>query len=697
MFSIPLIIATILTNAASLSEAVHDGRLGLEFDIEGVVTLPNKRDSWHMAVEDASGGVLLRNHSPKCDTLFFKPGERLRMRGTTARNPIGTVYAQCTQAVVTAVQAAPIPRPATISSIYAGAFNDRLVEVSGRVREVFRDEVDPGWIYMILEHDGSRIAVVFKSETGDISPFTLMTDATVSVQGFCTSTMHGFRRMIGRHISCIGPEAIRVVTPAPADPFAVPPIGDESRVSPFDVRRMGRRRMNGRVVAVWSDRNFLLEDDVGNCHRVELISNGPPAYDARVEVVGFPSTDLYSIHLGGGLWRPATNAAFTAKQAVPTVLTLDDFHDTAFGRITRFLKYNGRDTRLKGPVVSIELGKTRYRNCTIRYEDFNVNVNSGTAGDLPEDLAIGSVVDVTGTCVISAGTWNPSTSFPHIEDSPTIVLRRPGDMKIIASPPWWTPLRLMVAIGILLVLLAAILLWAIALKVVAERRGRQLFQTEIGRAEETLRVGERTRLAVELHDTLAQNLTGAAFQIEAAKDATEPESEAVSYLTCAEQILKSCRTELRRCIWDLKSNALEAPDLNTAILATIRPIVGNADVHIRFNVPRSRISDVTAHALLRIIRELVANAVHHGHATRIRIAGEIVDEHLHFSVSDNGCGFNLESCPGPSTGHFGLDGIRERIDTFGGTLEIASEPGNGTKATATIGPARDGLSKTTRP
>ena len=696
MFSAPLIIATILTNAASLSEAVYDGRSNLGFDIEGVVTLPNKRDSWHMAVEDESGGVLLRNHSPKCDTLFFKPGERLHLRGKTATTPIGTIYAKCTQAVVIAVQGAPVPRRAAIDEIHAGKFDDLLVEVSGRVREVFRDEVDPGWIYTILDCDGSRITVVFKSETGDISPFTRLTDATVSVQGFCTSTMHGFRRMIGRHISCSGPEAIRIVTPAPADPFAVPPIGDGTRLSPFDVRRMGRRRMNGRVVAVWSDRNFLLEDAAGKCHRIELIGNRPPAYDERVEVVGFPSTDLYSLHLGGGLWRPATNAAFATKQDARPTLTFDDFRDTTFGRITRFIKYNGRTARFKGSVVSIELGKKRYRNCTISHEDFTIIVNAGTAGDLPEDLAIGSMVEVTGTCVISTGTWHPSTSFPHVEGIPMVVLRRLGDMKIIASPPWWTPFRLMIVIGVLLVFLATILLWAITLKFVAERRGRQLFKSEIGKAEETLRVDERTRLAVELHDTLAQNLTGAAFQIEAAKDATEPKSEASSYLTCAEQILKSCRTELRRCIWDLKSNALEAPDLNTAILETIRPLVGNADVHIRFNVPRSRISDVTAHALLRIIRELVANAVHHGHATQIRIAGEMADALLRFSVIDNGSGFNPESCPGPSTGHFGLDGIRERIDKFGGTLKITSETGKGTKTTATIGPTGGRFSNATK-
>ena len=116
----------------------------------------------------------------------------------------------------------------------------------------------------------------------------------------------------------------------------------------------------------------------------------------------------------------------------------------------------------------------------------------------------------------------------------------------------------------------------------------------------------------------------------------------------------------------------------------MRPVVGGADVRIRFNVPRNRLSDVTAHALLQIIRELVANAVLHGRATKIRIAGEFSDDRLHFSVSDNGCGFDPDSCPGPSSGHFGLDGIRERIDKLGGELRIESSPENGAKATISL-------------
>ena len=673
-------IASIITNAANLTKAVLENRTGVGFDIEGVVTLPNAKGTWHMAVEDDSGGVMIRNHSPRCDTEFFKPGERLRLRGKTNTNQYNTVFAECTQVVAIAVHPPPVPKPATADDILSGKYDSKLIQTTGIVREVFKDEIDPRWLYMILNCDGSRIPVVFISETDDISRFTALIDAEISVSGFCSPKIYGIRQLLGWHISCVGPDAIKVLVPAATDPFAAPEIDSRKLISPTEVAQIGRRRMNGRVVAVWSDRHFLLEDSLRELHRIELAAGKPPAYGDRVEVTGIPNTDLYRIHLGNALWRKTAGKPSNLNQENDSAaLTLSDFNNTKFGLLNRFMKYNGRTIQFRGTVERIELGAVKYRSCTIRCEGFTINANSGTAGDFPEDIAIGTQVEVTGTCVISAGIWHPSVSFPHIEDTPMVVLRHKDDMRIIADPPWWTPLRLMIVIGLLLILMAAILLWAIALKFVAERRGRQLLKTEIGKAEESLRVEERTRLAVELHDSIAQNLTGAAFQIEAAKDATGEDSESATYLSCAEQILKSCRTELRRCIWDLRSNALEEPDINKAILSTIHPVTDGADVHVHFNVPRSRMSDTTAHAILRIIRELTANAVRHGRANRINIAGDFIDGQLHFTVSDNGCGFNPESCPDASTGHFGLDGIRERIDKFNGAISIDSSAGEGTR------------------
>ena len=124
--------------------------------------------------------------------------------------------------------------------------------------------------------------------------------------------------------------------------------------------------------------------------------------------------------------------------------------------------------------------------------------------------------------------------------------------------------------------------------------------------------------------------------------------------------------------------------MNEAIRQTLAPHIGAAGLSVRFNVPRERFSDKTAHAILHIIRELATNAVRHGHATHIRVAGSVEGDRLLFSVRDDGCGFDPNACPGMDEGHFGLQGVHERVNQLEGMVEFASSAGEGTKVTISI-------------
>ena len=101
-------------------------------------------------------------------------------------------------------------------------------------------------------------------------------------------------------------------------------------------------------------------------------------------------------------------------------------------------------------------------------------------------------------------------------------------------------------------------------------------------------------------------------------------------------------------------------------------------------MPRDRLTDNTAHTILRIIRELTVNAIRHGAAAEIKVAGSVENGRLNVSVRDDGTGFDPSSAPGVEQGHFGIEGIRERISAFKGTLRIDSAPGRGTKAVVSL-------------
>ena len=87
-------------------------------------------------------------------------------------------------------------------------------------------------------------------------------------------------------------------------------------------------------------------------------------------------------------------------------------------------------------------------------------------------------------------------------------------------------------------------------------------------------------------------------------------------------------------------------------------------------------TDTTTHAVLCIIRELVANAIRHGSAKHIRVAGATDGGRLLISVADDGCGFDPKNHPGPRDGHFGLSGIQERLASMNSFFKITSERGN---------------------
>ena len=154
--------------------------------------------------------------------------------------------------------------------------------------------------------------------------------------------------------------------------------------------------------------------------------------------------------------------------------------------------------------------------------------------------------------------------------------------------------------------------------------------------------------------------------------------------SAAEKMLDSCRSELRNCLGDLRSNALEQRDFEQAVRQTVDRVRCDAEVRVSFPIARTRLSDSVAHAILMILRELVSNAVRHGQARLIDIRGELAGEILSLCVSDDGHGFDTDKRPGIREGHFGVEGIRQRAKRLNGTFALESAPDAGTKATLTI-------------
>ena len=656
---------------------------GTKFDISATVVLPSTCGSGTIVLGDATNFVSAIDSTFKSHATI-RPGAFVRISGYVVTNSQGICYAVSKELTVLGERPVPQLVTASISEINREKYPDWPLVVYGLVTEAFIDEIDPNFIFLTLAegHEITRLAIPFHGE--DKATIERLVGARIRATVHCSGKRHtGARALSGLEISCTDLGAVQVIRPAPDDPFDVPVLCESIRsINDFQSSDLSRKRVSGQVIAVCAQNVILVQDARGNISKIRLSGDGLPAYGQAVDAVGIPETDLYHLNLSRAIWRAAAGA--TVPQPPPETVTAEKMLTNRRGSPQIKVRYHGKPIRLRGKILA--LPAVRFGDCRLNVDcnGFTIPVDATSVPQALDGLEPGCVIDASGTCVMDVESWRPQSPIPHINGF-SIALRTRDDIRVVSRPPWWTPRRLLLVILSLLALLAVIAVWNRILRRLVERRSRQLLREQIAHALADMRTEERTRLAVELHDTISQNLTGATMQIDAAQKLLDKNREkTVRHLEIASKTLTSCREELRNCIWDLRHRTLETHVMNDAIRRTLQQHTEGVELDIRFNVPRKSLTDNVTHALLCILRELSVNAVRHGRATRIRIAGALDGELLKFSVTDNGDGFDPEARPGMAQGHFGLQGIQERLKQFGGSLEISSSPGRGAKFTATL-------------
>ena len=464
--------------------------------------------------------------------------------------------------------------------------------------------------------------------------------------------------------------------------FDVPDLERAQLVQPAVIIPQERRRVQGVVLATWHNNHALIRTPSGKFITLKCLSRDLPNYRDSIEAVGYPDTNSLQTNLTHCIWRPCALPA-SAQDEPPLDTTVSHLLMGEDDRPKINHGLHGKRVRLSGRIN----GFPSFTSSDVRFilSDEITNVPFYIHNFRIIALEHNSIVEITGTCVVETEPWNPHNADPKVREV-LIYVDSSDDVRILKGPPWWTIGKLIGAIACLLLVICGFFVWNLSLKRMLSQRCKALEREISARLESNLKTRERTRLAVELHDSISQNLSGLAMEIgTAVRVAPNGIDSMLPHLNIASRALQSCRDDLRDCLWDLRSNALEERDMNDAIYTTLRPYLKpDTVVHVRFNVPRTFLSDNTAHALLRIIRELVSNAIRHGNADEIKIAGTIDDRKLLFSVLDNGCGFDPAVCPGIAEGHFGLQGIRERIERFDGTLKFDRVQPNGAKATISM-------------
>ena len=208
----------------------------------------------------------------------------------------------------------------------------------------------------------------------------------------------------------------------------------------------------------------------------------------------------------------------------------------------------------------------------------------------------------------------------------------------------------------------------------------------LAQAREAGVLEERQRMAAEIHDTIAQGLTGVITQLEAARHAHDRPEARDRHLENAERLARDSLGEARRSVEGALPAPLEAATLPEALREVAREWSERTSVPSDVTVTGDAVTldpeiEVT---LLRTAQEALANVAKHAHAGRARITLSYMGDEVALDVHDDGVGFDVGRPATAAGAGFGLHGMRQRVARVAGSLAIESEPGRGTAISARV-------------
>ena len=212
----------------------------------------------------------------------------------------------------------------------------------------------------------------------------------------------------------------------------------------------------------------------------------------------------------------------------------------------------------------------------------------------------------------------------------------------------------------------------------------------VAQAREAGMLDERQRLAGEIHDTLAQGLTGIITQLEAAEQAREAPEAQRSHVERARALARESLSEARRSVQALRPQSLEDSRLPDALSHMARQWSDASSVPVSIEttgapLPLPAELEVT---LFRVAQEALANVAKHARASRVGLTVSYLEDMVLLDVRDDGVGFVVpseSSADSSANGNgYGLTAMRRRLKLVGGTLEIESSPGSGTAINASV-------------
>lgn len=652
------------------------------------------------------GGCIYVNRiGGKSDPNRFSAGEMVRVKGRVSgkRDYAPSIVATTVRSLGQA--ALPVARPFLLSELYSTMNDCDWVQLSGRVvsMRVFRGEsVGPNIVFQIQFHT-ELLSVQVPMTEDSVKKAEALMFHQVHFNAVVGTQANMNRQIVGRIFFVNRVDDLEVVVEdavtggsrrKPIEELALHlddlrrPVTTCGLVTHAEAQHLYLRGEKACIQVTG-----MLPPDVGIGDSVEINGfalSGPisPSFLARdIRIVEHgPAPEPVPLHLNEELRR---RWGFFPDSSLNQELVQID------ARLIDVTESFGLATGLREQLLLCRQGKYVFR------------VKLPFLPSEKEGLVPGARLRITGICNL---TRSQERSWRLYIDWFWVQPRSLADVEILAPAPWWTAGRLVCLLAVVLGVTGLFLAWITALRRTVDKQTGVIAE----KIEHESIYEERQRIARELHDNLQQGLTGSAIRLESScrlldvhcsnlfaelRKMADAEAAGMTPVRAdhlrerfelefgrdreefkvVQKMLSYCDSESRNSIMDLRGGLLEQMDLPEAVREALEPLVAECGAALTVEVtgPRRRLQQIAERNLLMVVREAASNAVRHGHPAVLRVELNYGKTSLALCIEDDGGGFDL-AVQG-QTRHFGLCGMRERINRLNGKIEFESHRGEGTR------------------
>ena len=646
--SVPTLVAVGQIQSLSKEEAARE----LPVRIHGVVTSVGPAGFQFMSVQDETRGIFVR--LPSSGDSVAAVGQLCDVAGYTAAGDFAPIVVANHVAFLGKGQM-PSPARPTWKELINGSMDVQWVELQGLVTAV-----ESNSLALLLPEGVLHIEGEACSES-QLRPFE---KTVIRIRGVLFAAWNTNRTVQVGHL-LMRNVIIGVDAPAPRDPFDVA-LKSWSQLYQFDSRATPFQRVKVRGTAIYADPKQVFVMDRAGGIRVLPVEATNVQFGEEVEVVGYPDISGPAPLLREAILRKTGQTTDPLPRILDGNELTQENVDSTLVRITATLM--GIHSEQGSLVLEMNAhGRLFLARIPGRKES--------------DSLRVGSKLALAGVYVGKATTRSEGNKPTGFE----LLLSSPSQLIVLSQPSWWTPGRLLVMVGWLLVALTLAALWISQLRRLVEQRTRQLqretHEREAAERERALET-ERSRIARDLHDDLGCSLTEIGALAGKGQRSGRLEELTALFRAIAAKA-RGLVNDLDIIVWavDPEHNSLESAADYLSDFAG--DYLSDSGIVCRFDIPVVLPSIVldgrVRHDLLLAVKETLNNVVRHARATEVEFRMAFADDQLQIIISDNGKGFDARKNQGGN----GLKNLPLRLSKIGGRYSIESSVGKGT--TITIG------------